>query len=88
MTEYNYHDFFTLQEPQEIINFLNYEQSLFGRITYIEADDVFHGAKGIVITKIKYDKTLKLYNVKNICHKSIACHIKFIGCELALIFGK
>lgn len=84
--EFHYYEKFLLNEVSTLIEFLNKEQLQHGRITEMDAEETRDSYKIFILRRLKFDKSKKLVNVKNICSQKVPYHLKINDCEYALNF--
>jgi hypothetical protein len=86
MTEYHYHEMFQSNGINQLINFLNDEQKLFGSIT--EAAAKSYPGYGLAITYLKFSKNIPTLNVKHLCNQSMPYDIQLIDTDYAIVFDR
>lgn len=86
VSEFYYYESFRLNNPQDLLDFLNNEQYQHGRIIEMDADESRDTYKIFIVRRIKFDNSKKIFKVFNICNKKIAHHLKINDCEYALLF--
>lgn len=83
MIEYHYFEQFAMSELQDILDYLNKEQALYGRIIEMDADD---HQKVFVIRRIKFNSNKKAYPVQSLCSQKVDHHLKIGDCDYAIRF--
>jgi hypothetical protein len=86
ISEFYYYESFRLSDLQDLLDFLNNEQSQHGRIIEMDAEKAHDEYRIFIVRRIKFDASKKSFNVLNICNKKIAHHLKINDCEYALLF--
>ena len=86
ISEFYYYESFRLSDLQDLLDFLNNEQSKHGRIIEMDGEEARDTYRFFIIRRIKFDASKKIFNVLNVCNKKIAHHLKINDCEYALLF--
>jgi hypothetical protein len=86
ISEFYYYESFRLGNIQDLLDFLNNEQSQHGRIIEMDGEETRDTYRFFIIRRIKFDASKKIFNVLNVCNKKITHHLKINDCEYALLF--
>ena len=86
IAEFYYYEKFLLNEIQDLLDFLNAEQTQHGRIIEIDAEETRDKHRIFILRRLKFNNSKQTFPVKNICHKKLSHHLKINDCDYALMF--
>lgn len=86
ISEFHYFEKFLMNDLQDLLNFINKEQSMHGRIIEIDAEETHNNHKIFIIRRMKFDSSKQHFHVLNVCNKKIPNHLKMNDCDYALLF--
>jgi len=86
ISEFHYFERFYMNDLKDLLAYLNNEQSMYGRIIEMDAEETRDEYRIFIIRRIKFDNSKESFKVLNLCHKKVNHHLKINDCDFALLF--